>query len=248
MQPKRHIGKLINTDQRLVVVFMQIPGREDHALVVGTDALPPRFEQALMTIVESAEAQTMQDLGQVLGRRMMPDSTMTVLQALHNAGMLNAVPVDRVIMLPFPSRPFPLRQVLESMGKVVPGGVNPSIFDAPTLTEAALPTAAETGVEDIAEAALPDALTQRFNPHTANQQAAATEQHVGVAQSLLIEAADLEAVAKAKREQAYQYAPSLRPAPRVQAPAPVAAAEVVAETATKRRAAPKRTAAKQAKG
>ena len=47
---KKHIGRIANTDQRVVVVFMQIPGKDDHALVVSTDNLPERFHQATILV------------------------------------------------------------------------------------------------------------------------------------------------------------------------------------------------------
>ena len=52
MNMMRHVAKIANTDQRCVVAFLQIPGREDHALVIPTDSLPPRTEQAVMDLLK----------------------------------------------------------------------------------------------------------------------------------------------------------------------------------------------------
>lgn len=117
---KRHIGRMANTDQKIVVVFMQIPGKEDHSLVVSTDNLPPRWEQYLMQILESPEGQGDENLGSVLGRRLMPESTETLLQSLHSANLLVSVSVDNVIMYPAPNQPYPLRKILENLGRLVP--------------------------------------------------------------------------------------------------------------------------------
>jgi len=117
---KRHIGRMANTDQRIVVVFMQIPGKEDHSLVVSTDNLPSRWEQYLMQILESPEGQGDENLGSVLGRRLMPDSNETMLQSLHNSGFLVSVPVNNVIMYPAPNQPHPLRKILENLGRLAP--------------------------------------------------------------------------------------------------------------------------------
>ena len=117
---KRHIGRMANTDQKIVVVFMQIPGKEDHALVVSTDNLPPRMEQYMMQILESPEGQGDENLGNVLGRRLMPESTDTLFQTLHNQGFLKSVPVDNVIMYPAPNQPHPLRGILENLGRLAP--------------------------------------------------------------------------------------------------------------------------------
>lgn len=114
---KRHIGKIKNTDHRCIVCYMQIPGRSDHALIVQTENLPPRFEQALMEIVNSKEGQANPVLADVLGQNLMPDyNNKSVFHALHESGLLRAVHIDQIVMLPEPNMPFPLRQILEQMG------------------------------------------------------------------------------------------------------------------------------------
>jgi hypothetical protein len=188
---KRHLGKLVNTDIRCVVVFMQIPDRQDHALVVSTDNLNPRFEQALMSIVESQEGQSEPTLAKVLNRRLLPDTGQNFLQALHEAQLLRAVHIDQVIMLPMPHMQFPLRQVIEMMGGA-----------APAMSE-------EHPVID------PD----KFNPHVQNANAMSQEQRIGVARNLIVEAEMLENDARTKRERAYILYPELQkktPAPKVQ--------------------------------
>lgn len=189
---KRHIGRLVNTDQRCVVVYMQIPGREDHALIASTDSMHPRFEQAVMEILESPEGQSDPVLANVLARRLMPESGKSVLQAMHEMGILTPVHVDRVVMLPQPGMPFPLRQIIEGMGNTLPK-IDDTIEPQP-----------------------------KYNPHTVNTQALSDENRVAIARNLLVEADLLDGDAKRKREQAYAYAPELRPADPVAA-APVAA-------------------------
>jgi hypothetical protein len=184
---KRHIGRIVNTDQRCVVVFMQIPGKSDHALVVSTDNLPPRFEQALMNVVESDEGQGQANLGDILGRRLMPDDGRTLLQALHESGLLRPTHVDQVVMLPVPNMPFPLRRVLESMGMEI--------------------VASEPPAYPFAEPA-----QEKYNPHQTNQRNDRANEALTLANNLLTEAAMLETEAKRKREKAYAAAPSLRPA------------------------------------
>lgn len=196
---KRHIGKIVNTDQRCVVVFMQIPGREDHALIAATDNMPPRFEQALMGILESPEGQQEPVLATVLARRMMPDTGKNVLKSLHDMGILTPVHIDRVVMLPQPNMPFPLRQIIEGMGNTSPK-VDDTIEQQP-----------------------------KYNPHTANTQSMNEESRVSIATNLLVEADMLESEAKRKRETAYTYAPDMRPAAAVAAAPKAKAPEAVVE-------------------
>lgn len=65
--------------------------------------------------------------------------------------------------------------------------------------------------------------TGKFNPHNFNAQAANVGESIGTAQNLLLEADMLEREAKAKRERAYTFAPTLRPG----ATAPVDTSEAI---------------------
>lgn len=184
---KKHVGVLRNTSQRCAVVFMQLPDRPDYSLVVATDSLPPRVEASLMSVLESPESQSTRDLANVLARRVFSDTGNTFLQELHELGLLHAVPVDNVIMMPAPNMPFPLRQILESMG------------------DDATPLAPEV------QEAAPEV---KFNPYgdTADQESSAEAKSIAL--NLINEAIDLESIAASKRENAYRYDPSLRPQPK----------------------------------
>jgi hypothetical protein len=184
---KRHIAKT-NLDQRCVVLFMQIPGRESHALICPTDALPPRYEQAVMDVVESPEGQADPTLAGVIGRRLLPDTGENLLEALHTRGYLVPVPVENVYMLPMPNMPFPLRQIIEQMGGTVPQGTQSKVVDT-------------------------NAEVNKFNPHANINQMNVEADMTATAQNLIVEASMLENDARAKRERAYAMAPSLRPQP-----------------------------------
>jgi hypothetical protein len=186
---KRHIGKMANTDQRLVVVFMQIPGREDHALVIPTDTLPARYEQAVMEILESPEGQAEETLANTLSRRLMPDTGKPVLQALHDAGILKPVPIANIMMMPMPNMPFPLVTILEGMGR--------SVVASP-VKQAAAPVADMSAVE-------------KYNQIAVNQKIEGVENRRAIAQNLLIEAEMLEGEARKKRARAYSVAPEMAP-------------------------------------
>lgn len=201
---KRHVAKMANTDQRLVVVFMQIPGKEDHALVIPTDNLPSRYEQAVMEILESAEGQNDETLANVLNRRLMPDTGKPVLQTLHDGGMLLPVPVANIMMLPMPNMPFPLSTVLESMGRTVPK-----------------PAGAQ-----------PDAAVEKWNQIQVNQKVEGVENRRAIAQNLLIEADMLETEAQRKRERAFSVAPEIaKPAASAPSLAEAGGIAMVAEAA-----------------
>lgn len=183
---KRHVAKIANTDQRCVVAFMQIPGREDHALVIPTDTLPPRYEQALMQILESAEGQGEETLALVLGRRLMPDTGKSVLETLHTGRYLVPTPVSQVVMFPRPNMPFPLVDILRGMNRLPAYG---------------------SSVSNANE----DAARNKYNQHAVNLAHLSQEQQHGIARNLIVEAEMLEHEANQKREKAYHYNPTLRP-------------------------------------
>lgn len=209
---KRHTGKIANTDQRCVVVMMQVPGREDHALVCPTDTLPPRYEQALRELVDSNEGQAEVEIWKLLSRRIMPDTGRSVMETLHLEGRLMPVPVGNIVMLPMPNKPFPLEQILHAMGRstVASGKTAP-----PTPPQQQMPTPPVMPPTTQPQALVEE---QKFNPHLMNQQAGKAEDASAVAQNLLFEASMIEGDAKAlmadaasKRQRAYALAPSLRP-------------------------------------
>lgn len=183
MDLMRHVGKITNTDQRCVVAFMQIPNREDHALVIPTDALPPRYEQAVMDLLKSPEGQNEECFAMALARRLMPDTGKDILATLHEHSMLMAVPISRVTMMPMPNHPVKLTDILAQLGRHT-----------------------RAGDED-----MKSSQETKFNPHAQNMSAESAEQRRNIAQNLLVEARMLEADANRKRESAYGYDPSLRP-------------------------------------
>lgn len=200
MKLMKHIGRMTNTDQRVIVVYMSIPGAENFALIAPADAMPPVLEQAVMEILESNEGQNCRNLADVLGRRLLQETGKSVLETMHLRGYLTRISVDNITMYPAPNMPVPLKGLLTKMN-----GAEPN-----TLTAEELPT-------------------ERFNPHANNITAATDENNVGIASNLLVEASMLEADARAKREQAFAYAPHLRPKAnrkaQAAAPAPVPAAK-----------------------
>jgi hypothetical protein len=180
---KRHIGRIRNTDRRCVVVYMQIPGKTDHALVVDTDALPDSLHDALQEVVQSHEGQSTVALANLLSRRIVPHLGVDIMNVLHARGSLQAVPVDNVVMYPSPNSPYPLRSIIEMMGG--------------------------QGAADLAQSPVDPTLQNR---HTENHKAAAQEEQIAVAMNLIHQANDMASQAQRKREEAYRIAPSLRPA------------------------------------
>ena len=104
----KHTGRVDSTNRRVVVVFPQIPEDQDNCLVVDVDSLPEKYQDGLMKIVESAEAQESNSLYEVLGRNLFWDGK-NCLTTLHEQGFLRRVPVDTVTLMPKPNESLPLK-------------------------------------------------------------------------------------------------------------------------------------------
>jgi hypothetical protein len=173
-QIKKHFGKIKSTDRRCVVVYMQLPDALDKALIIDVEALPPRFEQIISEILNAPAGQNEKNLADYMNTRQVPETGRSVLNEFHA--------ITNVIMLPTPSQPIPLVDILKTMGT--------------------LPDSVE--LEAVKEA-------DKFNIIVNNLNATKSEERMQMASNMLYEAELLEAEAAKKREQAYQYVPAMRP-------------------------------------
>jgi len=223
-QIKKHFGKIKSTDRRCVVVFMQLPDALDKALIIDVEALPPRFEQIISEILNAPAGQNEKNLADYMNTRQVPETGRSVLNEFHANGFLRVEPITNVIMLPNPSQPIPLVDILKSMGT--------------------LPDSVE--MDAVKEA-------DKFNIIVNNLNASKSEERMQMASNMLYEAELLEAEAAKKREQAYQYVPAMRPPKKTNAmAAPTVAVattadEAVAETKKSGRGGDRRSSTKSEK-
>ena len=118
----KHVGILKNTSKRVVIIFHEIPGTTDRALVCDMEALPPRMHDAVMSIVESPEAQRgeVKDLYDLLSRRLFPDSGLPVINELHNRNYLQSVFQNNVMVMPRPNVQIPLDILVSEIKRLDP--------------------------------------------------------------------------------------------------------------------------------
>ena len=215
-----HVGRVTNTDRRCVIVYPQNPHNPGMALIVDTDALPPRLHDGLMNIVESVDAQTSPVLANVLARRVFSDTGIDMINELARSNALQPMPIDNVTLYPRPNNPIPLAMVLN-------GSMHMSMDHQPaSQTPSMDPSPYHQRLAENTQASQASAMQHKYNTYLANQQSGLVEEQVAVAQSMLMEANELVKIAQAKQEQAFRLAPSLRPQP-AHVPQPVPAAEAV---------------------
>ena len=200
---KKHVGMLNNTGKNVVVAFMSLPGDENSALVIDTDALPDNWNEGLRRIVESNEGQQSANLGDVLGRRVSPDGQMNYLQKFHAAERLQKVPTSLVTMTPRKGLRWPLTEVNKAM-------------QAEKLNE-------PSGFDDLdpETRAAVAANLKKFNVHANNMTSESNNGRADDAIGLIRQAELMEADAQNIRIRAYKMNPSLMPQ---QAPIPMTVA------------------------
>lgn len=98
----KHVGRIISTGRKCIVVFRTIPGDAFNALVAPTELLSDSYHDSLINFVESTAGQDSFELGEALARGLFPDGN-KMLEALHLTGKLVKVPTDQIDMIPNPS-------------------------------------------------------------------------------------------------------------------------------------------------
>lgn len=110
MKSLKHIGKQKNTGNKVLVVFRTVPGESDQALVCSVAQLTDSYHDAIMSCVESDQAQESFELGEILFTRSFPDGR-NMLQALQKDGRLHKIPTSTVIMTPDPTTEIKLDEL-----------------------------------------------------------------------------------------------------------------------------------------
>ncbi len=106
----KHVGKMKNNEAPVIIVFRTLPGDPHSCLVVGTQGLGPTHHDALMTEVQSPEAQGAFELATVLATRRFPDNA-DMLAWLHLNGKLRKIPTKDVLVTPSPSQKISLDEL-----------------------------------------------------------------------------------------------------------------------------------------
>ena len=99
----KHVGKMKNNGAPVAIVFRTLPGDPHSCLVVGTQGLGPTHHDALMSLIESPEAQGTFELGSILGVRRFPDNN-PMLGWMHTNGKLKKVGTNEVIVTAAPQQ------------------------------------------------------------------------------------------------------------------------------------------------
>ena len=204
--PMKHVGKI--GEKPCVVLYREVPGEPEFALVVQTTNLPDGQHDSLMNVVQSAEAQEANEVSEVLDRRQFNDGS-NMLQQLHFDKRIEKVSVALVSLTPTPSDTIALAEVNAEIRKI---GNN---SNPPLKTDPVQPA------ENALNESVTNPVVAESDPTLAQTNAPVVEGEVNesqIALNLLQQAAMLEEDASAlrndaegKKQEAYRLNPDLEP-------------------------------------
>lgn len=96
----KHVG-VNGQGKKCVVVFRELPGDSDSALIIPTESLPTLYHDDLISAIESSTCQDSLDPSDYLFRQVFNDGT-NMLNTLHQKGWMVKVPTKSVAMTPKP--------------------------------------------------------------------------------------------------------------------------------------------------
>lgn len=198
----KHVGQIVNTQKRCVVVFRELPDDPNSCLVVDTDALPDWMHDDVINASESPGAQASANFYEYAERTVMADGT-NMLQALHKTGRLLKTPTDNVKMTPNNAVSIGLTE-LNNIIREQSGGA-PVVKPDDSQSNMAGKDVADTTTETINETTIVEDVVPQSQDAMDPQD---------LAKNLLAQAKTFEQEAKSLKKQAYDLAPNLKPGPK----------------------------------
>jgi len=204
----KHLGQSKH-GTRVVVVFREIPGAEDHCLVVETDSLRDMYQDQFMREVNGKEGQGTVNLYEVLERRSFGDGTQ-MLNSLHAQGLLRKYRVTDIDMVPMTNRKVPLSIVNDQIAGKIPANA----ADVEVTADDVVKENVDTGVSIDTESGLVKTVLDKakVEPVVIGQAVGQTDEEATevAAESKLLQARLMEEDAKKMREEAYALNPALK--------------------------------------
>lgn len=191
----KHVGQIINTQKRVVVVFREIPDEPNSCLVVDTDALVDWMHQDVINAVESPGAQASANFYDYANRAMFTDGT-NMLQGLHRRNLLMKQPTSNIMMTP--DRTNKIR--LDELNTLI----REQTGDAPVVKPDDSQMQMANKQVDNKPATQP--ITQSVQAPSDG-----VISDTDIARGMLTQAEQFEAEAKRLREEAYEMAPETKP-------------------------------------
>jgi hypothetical protein len=152
----KHVGKMKNNGAPVAIVFRTLPGDPHSCLVVGTQGLGPTNHDALISVIETPEAQGSFELGTILSVRRFPDNT-DMLGWLHASGKLKKVATNEVIVTMAPQNTVQL----DELNKLIADQRGVKLED---LAIGSIPNSSKTEITEIARITETPAAAEAVTP------------------------------------------------------------------------------------
>tara|TARA_B100000809_G_C14987498_1_gene476776 strand:- start:276 stop:896 length:621 start_codon:yes stop_codon:yes gene_type:complete len=187
----KHVGRIVSTQQKVVVMFRQIPDQPGSCLLVDVQGLSNDMHNDLMNEVESAQAQSKTDFSDHAHTHFFRDGR-KMLQTLHLEKKFIKLETDKVMMTPDNNTNIRLDELNEQLG---------SIESNPNLTEDQFNTMHQFSSDavTIGDEVKPDTVVGKKDTTVLDD--------FSLAKGYVAQAEGMETEAKNLREQAYDLIP-----------------------------------------
>jgi hypothetical protein len=191
----KHVGQIINTQRKCVVVFREVPNDETNCLIVDTDALQDWMHDDIINAVQSAGAQASANFYEYAQRTVLTDGA-NMLQALHARGLLRKQPTSNIMMTPNRAAKIRLDELNALIGDQTGGkaAVTPPTDQMELAGKKQTKKSSAPAPAPVAETAADGVITD-----------------AAIAKNMLSQAEQFVAEAARLQEQAYEMDPSLKP-------------------------------------
>lgn len=185
----KHVGRVISTQQRVVIMFRQIPEEPDNCLLVDVEGLSEDMHNDLMNEVESIQAQQSDEFANHAHTHFFRDGR-KMLETLHNENKFIKLETYKVMMTPDANTNIRLDELNTQLG---------AIKENPNLTEDQFnQMAINTDAVTVGDEAKPATVTTKED---------GVLDDFSLANGFVTQAEGMEAEAKRLREQAYDLIP-----------------------------------------
>lgn len=96
----KHIGR--HNNKKVIILYREVPEEAHMCLVTYSDALPRKYHDTIMPILESQAGQAAEVFAEALHRNLLHDGR-NILGSLHKEGFIKKVPTNQVIVTATPT-------------------------------------------------------------------------------------------------------------------------------------------------
>jgi hypothetical protein len=93
----KHIGRMVDGNASVVIIFRTVPGEPKNCLVIGPKFLENNYQDTLMKALESVEGQNAFELGHHLMKSRFSDGV-EILAYLHKGNFIKKMPTDKIMV------------------------------------------------------------------------------------------------------------------------------------------------------